>query len=260
LAFHQFVGTIAADGPFTATVNGTYGSGTPVLTALAFRGTWLLGFSTAGVSGPVSITGGRAFMVTGGAVSGFDGGVPCTPIPPPFPSGYCQATWTRAIPGPQPVSYAGPGRIAVASSDGTISVLDGATGAVQFTTASAGVALSPTAMSARGYLFATGTDGVLRAYDTNTCGSVPCGPVWTGAVGAASTVAPAVSGGNVYVATNDGRVVVFAAAGCNGATCAPAAIGDSGTGLAAGAKPNVTRGRVLVPFGKQLVAFGTTSA
>ena len=257
LGFHQFVGEIAADGPLTATVNGSYGSGTPVLTTLSFAGNWLLSFGGGLGSGPITITGGRAFMTVNGSVSGFDPNAPCVPVPPPFPFSYCYRTWGKSIAGAQIASNAGRGKVAVASTDGTISVLDGATGTVQFTTANAGTALSATTHSGQGRLFTTGADGLMRVYDSAGCNAAPCAPLWTGTVGSASSVAPTVSNSRVYVATNDGRLVVFATTGCASSTCAPLAVGDSGTGLPATSKPLIVSGVVLATFGNQIYAFKT---
>ncbi len=255
LAFHHFVGNLAADGSLTARVGGSYGSGTPALATLQFGRTWFVSFGGGPTTWPISITGGRAFMVAGGRVLGFDPTTPCTPVPPPFPFGYCTATWSTSIPGAQAAASAGGGRVAIGSTNGTLSVLNGATGAVEFTTANASTPLSPSSHGYQGRLFTTGGDGVLRVYNASGCGGTACAPLWTGAVGSASTVAPTVSNGKVYVATTDGRLVVFPAAGCSTPPCEPIAIGDSATGSAAGGRPLVTRTRILVPLGDQLVAF-----
>ena len=257
VGFHQFVNEIAADGPLNATVSGSYGSGTPVLTTLNFAGTWYLGFGNGPASGPISITGGRAFMAVSGAVLGFDPNAPCVALPPPFPFSYCVRTWSQSIPGAQIVSNAGHGKVAVASTNGTVSVLDGATGALQFTTANAGTVLSASAHSGQDRLFTTGADGVMRVYDASGCQAPPCSPLWTGNVGTGSGVAPTVSKAKVYVATNDGRLVVFGAAGCAASVCEPIAVGNSGTGLPATAKPLIVGGVALATFGNQIYAFTT---
>ena len=71
-------------------------------------------------------------------------------------------------------------------------------------------------------VYAGGADGVLRAINA-TSGAL----VWKGSAGAPMRTAPTISGGHVYVATDNGRLVAFNASGCGKATCAPTAIGNA---------------------------------
>ncbi len=260
VGFHQIAGDVTADGALSANIGGAYGSGTPVLSWLNFQRTWFLSFGNGVVGGPITISGGRAFMA-GGSVTGFDPATSCVPIPPPFPVGYCAPTWNATVAGALTVSNAGNGHIAATSSDGAIHVLDAATGAAAFTTTPVATILSPTAFASNNTIFAAGNDDVLRAYSANGCASGQCDPIWTASVGGAPTsgsippIAPTTFGGRVYVATRDGRLVAFSAAGCGAATCSPLAIGDEGHGDAATSKPIIRNGVALVSYGTTLVAF-----
>jgi outer membrane protein assembly factor BamB len=58
-------------------------------------------------------------------------------------------------------------------------------------------------------VFVAGAGGEIAAVDAAGCGSPPCAPLWTGSVGGQITGSPAVSNGQVYVGTADGRLVAF---------------------------------------------------
>jgi outer membrane protein assembly factor BamB len=62
---------------------------------------------------------------------------------------------------------------------------------------------------AGGVVFVAGTGGELAAFDAAGCGAPPCAPLWTGSVGSTITGSPAVSNGQLYVGTADGRLVAF---------------------------------------------------
>ncbi len=62
---------------------------------------------------------------------------------------------------------------------------------------------------AGGLVFVAGDGGLLAAFDAAGCGAATCEPLWTHDVGSAITGAPAVSNGQVYVGTADGRLVAF---------------------------------------------------
>jgi outer membrane protein assembly factor BamB len=62
---------------------------------------------------------------------------------------------------------------------------------------------------AGGVVFLAGEGGILYAFDAEGCGAATCGPLWSGAAGSEITGAPAVSNGQVYVGTADGRLVAF---------------------------------------------------
>jgi outer membrane protein assembly factor BamB len=58
-------------------------------------------------------------------------------------------------------------------------------------------------------VFVAGTGGELAAFDAAGCGSPPCTSLWTASVGSQITGSPAVSNGQLYVGTADGRLVAF---------------------------------------------------
>ncbi len=62
---------------------------------------------------------------------------------------------------------------------------------------------------AGGVVFVAGAGGEIAAVDAAGCGSPPCAPLWTGSVGSQITGSPAVSNGQLYVGTADGRLVAF---------------------------------------------------
>jgi outer membrane protein assembly factor BamB len=70
--------------------------------------------------------------------------------------------------------------------------------------------------------------------------------LWTGAAGAAVAETPALADGSLYVPTADGDLVVFDAAGCGAATCAP--LWQAATGAAISAQPAVAGGTGGVVF------------
>jgi len=63
---------------------------------------------------------------------------------------------------------------------------------------------------ANGVLYAAWGDGSVRAFDTADCGADTCGSLWASSpIGSPITGAPAVTGGQLYVGTQDGRVVAY---------------------------------------------------
>jgi outer membrane protein assembly factor BamB len=62
---------------------------------------------------------------------------------------------------------------------------------------------------AGGVVFAGADDGTVRAFDAAGCGAPSCAPLWSDATGSATTGAPAVNQGRLYVGTADGRVVAY---------------------------------------------------
>ena len=74
---------------------------------------------------------------------------------------------------------------------------------------------SPAAVGPSGVVYADAT-GTVTVLDVVT-GAVQ----WTAELGAATSVAPAVAGDAILVATDDGRLVALPAAGCGAATCTP---------------------------------------
>jgi hypothetical protein len=124
------------------------------------------------------------------------------------------------------------------------------TGAIAWQTASFHTPLGQPAY-ANNVVYAGGADGVLRAINAAT-GKV----LWTASAGAPIRTAPTVSGARVFVATDNGRLVTFNAAGCGKATCAPTAVGNAALAntQAAGA-PLVRNHTAIVAYGTHLIAF-----
>ena len=81
---------------------------------------------------------------------------------------------------------------------------------------------------AGGVVFVAGAGGEIAAVDAAGCGSPPCAPLWTGSVGSQITGSPAVSNGQLYVGTADGRGWSLRPAGglTRGATAWPVADGS----------------------------------
>jgi hypothetical protein len=99
-----------------------------------------------------------------------------------------------------------------------------------------------------------GADGVLRALDADT-GAI----LWQGNARAPIRTAPTVWHGRVYVATDNGRLVAFDAAGCGKSTCPPSAIGNAGfTGTSAAGAPVVRNNVAVVAYANHLVAFAVS--
>ncbi len=112
-----------------------------------------------------------------------------------------------------------------------------------------------------------GAGSTLSAYDATGrqgCSTAPgplpflpitCDPLWQGTMTAevASTATPAVANGFVYQSAQDGRLNVFAKAGCGTAMCAPS--WTAPTGVTLHATPAVTQTAAFVVSGSTLYAF-----
>jgi outer membrane protein assembly factor BamB len=108
-------------------------------------------------------------------------------------------------------------------------------------------ATSPVLASDESTVYVGTGAGTLYALDAAT-GAVQ----WTAAVGAAVTDAPALAGGNLYVPTADGDLVVLAAGGCGAATCSP--LWQAATGSSISVQPAVAGGVVFTGSGDGTVA------
>jgi hypothetical protein len=78
-------------------------------------------------------------------------------------------------------------------------------------------------VSAGGFTYVTGSDGVLSAFRAGGCGAGSCEPVWQGRTpnGDGFPGTPAVANGVVLAGATDHVLYAFPAAGCGKATCAP---------------------------------------
>ncbi len=249
-AFHTLRGQLVVDGQLSALVGGAYGSGVGPLYSLAFGRTWWITFGSAAIGTPL-ISGGRAWVPVDAAIYMFDSAGPCIPVPIPGAPPWCLPTATIPVnPSPQRPSYAGPGRVAIASN-GTTGIVNVYSNAPQLVwTFTSSTALGPTAWS-NNKIYVGGADGIVRVLDAATGTQL-----WTGDAGAPITVAPTITNGKVYVATNGARLVTFPAGGCGAATCAPIATGDAHkSGTVAAGPPLVRNGVVVTAFGNEVVAF-----
>lgn len=92
------------------------------------------------------------------------------------------------------------------------------------------------------------SSGTVTVLDTAT-GAV----LWTGEAGSSITRRPAVAGDSILVATDDGRLVAFPAAGCGAATCA--ALWEGAVGGPAATQPLVGGDVVYAASGSEIRAF-----
>jgi hypothetical protein len=100
-------------------------------------------------------------------------------------------------------------------------------------------ATSPVLNEAETTVYVGTNAGTVYALDAAT-GAV----LWTAAVGAGVTDSPALAGGQLYVPTNDGDLVVLDAAGCGGgASCSP--LWQASTGSSISVQPAVAGGLVF---------------
>jgi outer membrane protein assembly factor BamB len=101
------------------------------------------------------------------------------------------------------------GELYVPTASGKLVDLDGAFGSVLWTAdTSARIGTQPA--DAGGVIFTASTDGSLHGFDAHGCGAPTCSPLWTASTGGAAVVgAPAVSAGQVYVGTADGRLLAY---------------------------------------------------
>jgi outer membrane protein assembly factor BamB len=58
-------------------------------------------------------------------------------------------------------------------------------------------------------VFTGSASGAVQAFDATGCGTATCGPLWTADVASEITGAPAVSNGQLYAGTADGRLVAW---------------------------------------------------
>lgn len=170
--------------------------------------------------------------------------------------GLCQPAWEKTIAADPttPVGFRG-GRVAIASTDGTLAVHDAATGDLQWSAnVPATLEHAPAVTGKRIYLATR--RGVIRVFAGGGCGAATCPGLFRMKVGGRITGQPVVAGDVVYAGTRDGRVVAFDAGGCGARVCDPLWSVDLGGGA-------ITRGPIVVggavyagTANGDLVAFG----
>jgi outer membrane protein assembly factor BamB len=245
---HQFFGQLVTDATTSTRVTGGFGSFGAVAELALGGEKWLVLFGQGSVGLP-TLVGSEAFVPVSSTVEGIDPAQRCKPATPNEP--LCAPTWQTTTPGTAQTPVAsGAGRIATSDSSGVVTAFKAKTGAIAWQTASFHTPLGQPAY-ANNVVYAGGADGVLRAINAAT-GKV----LWTASAGAPIRTAPTVSGARVFVATDNGRLVTFNAAGCGKATCAPTAVGNAALAntQAAGA-PLVRNHTAIVAYGTHLIAF-----
>ena len=142
----------------------------------------------------------------------------------------------------------------VSTLGGTVYALDGATGAVRWST-SIGSSSGGGPALAEGMLYVPTRTGGLVAVDAAT-GAVQ----WSGSTGSTSPIItqPAVGGGVVFVAASDGTVAALDAAGCGSTSCDPLWTTDAGAPVSG--SPVVDGGQLYVPLQGYLVAYRPAAA
>jgi outer membrane protein assembly factor BamB len=122
--------------------------------------------------------------------------------------------WTASVGGAvsQPPAL-GNGRLSVVTDDGRLVVFAsdgcGAPTCAPLWEATIGVPVAQPA-AAGDVVFVATAGGVLQGFGVDGCGTPTCAPLWSADVGSEITGSPAISGGQLYVGTADGRLVAFA--------------------------------------------------
>ena len=182
---------------------------------------------------------------------------PQCPEPPGVPrTAACLPDWTTDL-GAPPGSPTAVGDDAVVypDSSGTVSVLDMATGAVQWQAELGAATLTQATVTPELILVGT-SDGRLVALPAGGCGAPTCDPLWEGTLGAGALSVVGASD-VVYVATAGGMgtIAAFDLAGCGAATCDPLVTVSAGAALSTGGIVHAGRLTVGTTDGR-VVAFG----
>ena len=121
--------------------------------------------------------------------------------------------WTASVGGAvsQPPAL-GNGRLSVVTDDGRLVVFAsdgcGAPTCAPLWEATIGVPVAQPA-AAGDVVFVATAGGGLQGFGVDGCGTPTCAPLWSADVGSEITGSPAISGGQLYVGTADGRLVAF---------------------------------------------------
>jgi outer membrane protein assembly factor BamB len=182
---------------------------------------------------------------------------PQCPEPPGLPrTTACLPDWTTDLGAPpgNPTAV-GDDAVVYPDSSGTVSVLDMATGAVQWQAELGTVTLTQATVTPELILVGT-SDGRLVALPAGECGAATCDPLWVGTLGAGAL--SVVGGGEVvYVAPpgGTGTIAAFDLAGCGAATCDPLVTVSAGAAVSTAGI--VHAGRLIVgTTDGRVVAFG----
>jgi outer membrane protein assembly factor BamB len=116
-----------------------------------------------------------------------------------------------------------------------------------FTNANWGLAengFTPVLSNDQATVFFTGTDPFGGGSTVKAINATTGAVLWTGSLSFVPGASPALAYGKLYVPTQTGELVVFDAAGCGSATCAPLRTASTGTGAAITEQPAVAGGVV----------------
>lgn len=197
--------------------------------------------------GSFAVVGDRVAWSLATEATGF--GPACPPYPAPAPPEYCAPDWRLDLGAvPTGVAALGTDRAVYTDDSGTVTVVDMATGAVEWTAELGATASRPAVV---GSTLFVGAGGELLALPADGCGAPVCGPTWTAPGGSA------IAGGDVVYTADGGDVVAYPAAGCGAPTCAPlATLSVAGLDLT---PVVVGGGRLFATGGGRVVAFGLPS-
>ncbi len=173
----------------------------------------------------------------------------CSPIPAPFPPGYCFPSRTITFAGnvetPAAIDST---RIAITDSSGYLGVYDEDLDAVAWNAVIEGEPAAPAV--ANGTIVVASSTGRIYGFAADGCGAPTCAPQWSGSIGGGVEHQPSVAGGVAYVATTSGAVLGFATDGCDAPTCPAIWIADANAAGAdaspAAAPPVLAGGRIHV--------------
>lgn len=157
----------------------------------------------------------------------------------------CPVAWSldvgAAVVGPA-VALAG-GHLAVATSDGRVSVVDGTSHQVDWT-ADVGAPIAQPLAATSTEIFATGSDGTVAAFPAGGCGAETCAADWTATLASPASARPSIAADVLYVGSADGSVTALPAAGCGAPTCDSLWTGSTGSEITGA--PAIPAGTIVV--------------
>jgi PQQ-like domain len=157
----------------------------------------------------------------------------------------CPLAWTVDVGAPvvgPAVALAG-GDLAVATSDGRVSVVDATSHLVEWT-ADVGAPIAQPLAATAAAIFATGSDGSVAALPAGGCGAATCTADWTAALASPASARPSIGGDVLYVGSTDGTVTALPAAGCGAPTCDALWTGSTPSGITGA--PAILAGTLVV--------------
>jgi outer membrane protein assembly factor BamB len=191
--------------------------------------------------GRYAIVGDRIMWSLSSEALGFSPACPDYPPPAPPDTG-CAPDWRTDLGAfPAGPTALGEDQVVYTDASGTVTVLDTATGAVQWTAEAGATELRRASVAGDTILVGT-FDGRLLAYAAGGCGAATCTPLWEASLGGAANGAPAVGGDVVYVGVGH-EIQAFALDGCGATLCGALTSLTAATAITGG--PIVDDGRVI---------------